>query len=1020
MPYYDFNDNLTYIEDFHDDVSVSTLTLSVRLGNVLKHNNILTLGQLFSLKDTEIKSLKNAGAKCVSEVAALKKLYYIPFELKNPYPTLSKENESILNELRTILNIDDKHYQRLYLLLSCSVHFGESLEDAITSSTLFKHLLCLNIIKKNDNESIESIFNLLSKTLKVSVDTLKMSVNPLEFLSHQTYVADVNTTHNEVSPLLENTNLIYDYPHEQKVKDFKIPTRLYNSLDSDHIVTLGELFGLRNLQNLGNIGGSTVKEVDKLKKSFLRNPLKDINCQIDEEVSPEDLGTLFKVLGISKDENKTLNSFAFLGQNNVNAMSVIASTNIFKYYLLKFLKDKIFVDLVCSASLDMVADKLGVLSAGALNQILSNSYYHNYLHVFGKQVSLLDAKSVICSFFKENNKEKDIVLKRLNGMTLEEVGEQNGNTRERIRQIVVKFSSYYKEKMLFTKEGQYLKLFTQYDWSNQKSHFASIFDLPEHTVDFYENVLLEKIGETSLLDLYYEPTLSASAKGKLLSCLNDVALNIDGLFIKNNRISVLTYFFSHVVKDYRFKSNAEIVEKYTAFISGIQGASFDKLGIKERYISTRTTNSNSNFILTATGASRFYDIDTHNYQTLLEILPLYENVELSTLKILKDFPELKEQLDIQDHYELHKILRILADRYPDKFTNITLTRSPYVTFGQNSIENQALEMLKEYTELSREDFSSLFYDKYGIDPQGFQANYLVKLKEYYTNSTKMYSCVLIAVPQELRSSLEDFTQGEFVGYKDLNAKYQSLLNSLDDSYRSKLPQNIPEKLISELGFNHFAQAQYDGGFCVRKCFNSASAYCNHLFDGKDVVDLTSYPKSIRYGFAGFFNEHLGNLGFIENKPYIYTKFSILGISENDIKDFIECLKTFIEENNIKYFMQSTLLKAGFKHKLNDLFIDNETLFSSLVRYGLDGYIGTIFGTVHSLIFAKRGEVREMIVSNYVKQFVSFNGIAFKDIIKAVKDDCGVQIYNYDLVTYLSKFDEFYVDNEQKRVLIVAK
>lgn len=77
----------------------------------------------------------------------------------------------------------------------------------------------------------------------------------------------------------------------------------------------------------------------------------------------------------------------------------------------------------------MVADKLGVLSAGALNQILSNSYYHNYLHVFGKQVSLLDAKSVICSFFEENNKEKDIVLKRLNGMTLEEVGEQNGNTR---------------------------------------------------------------------------------------------------------------------------------------------------------------------------------------------------------------------------------------------------------------------------------------------------------------------------------------------------------------------------------------------------------------------------------------------------------------------------------------------------------------------------------------------------------------------------------------------------------------
>ena len=88
-------------------------------------------------------------------------------------------------------------------------------------------------------------------------------------------------------------------------------------------------------------------------------------------------------------------------------------------------------------------------------------------------------------------------------------------------------------------------------------------------------------------------------------------------------------------------------------------------------------------ILNRQGTRRYYEFFNHNYEKLFEVLSGYTNEKMSTIKLLKDFPELKDILGIDDHYELHAIIRMLSRRYKNKIPNISVSRSPMLTFGNN-------------------------------------------------------------------------------------------------------------------------------------------------------------------------------------------------------------------------------------------------------------------------------------------------------------------------------------------------
>ena len=56
---------------------------------------------------------------------------------------------------------------------------------------------------------------------------------------------------------------------------------------------------------------------------------------------------------------------------------------------------------------------------------------------------------------------------------------------------------------------------------------------------------------------------------------------------------------------------------------------------------------------------RYYDMDGRDFTELLNALNLesYENIELSTMKFVEDYPEILAKYDIRDQYELHNTLQ---------------------------------------------------------------------------------------------------------------------------------------------------------------------------------------------------------------------------------------------------------------------------------------------------------------------------------------------------------------------------
>jgi hypothetical protein len=104
-----------------------------------------------------------------------------------------------------------------------------------------------------------------------------------------------------------------------------------------------------------------------------------------------------------------------------------------------------------------------------------------------------------------NDKERRILLSRLHGMTLDEIGKQHKVTRERIRQIVVK--CLRNKPAVF--EDKYIPLFNKYNFSLKD--FISIFN-EENFVYNYLTITSTQHGELPLNKLLNDETVNDEIK----------------------------------------------------------------------------------------------------------------------------------------------------------------------------------------------------------------------------------------------------------------------------------------------------------------------------------------------------------------------------------------------------------------------------------------------------------------------------------------------------------------------------
>ena len=108
---------------------------------------------------------------------------------------------------------------------------------------------------------------------------------------------------------------------------------------------------------------------------------------------------------------------------------------------------------------------------------------------------------------------------------------------------------------------------------------------------------------------------------------------------------------------------------------------------------------------------RYYDVDGRDYSELLDELNLdsFEDVEISTYKLMTDHMDIMKRYDIRDQYELHNLLRKIVPE--GSYHDFKCGRMPMILFGSFDRDAVIEEMVIENAPIEVEELANLIHEE---------------------------------------------------------------------------------------------------------------------------------------------------------------------------------------------------------------------------------------------------------------------------------------------------------------------
>ena len=324
----------------------------------------------------------------------------------------------------------------------------------------------------------------------------------------------------------------------------------------------------------------------------------------------------------------------------------------------------------------------------------------------------------------EDSRKRQIMLDRFDGKTLEEIGRQYNVTRERIRQIYSETLREVRRENKHPYEDKYIGFFQQYEIS--KDDFILAFNEPSGTYGYLKAITPNNPNKKRLKFALEDDNIPLDMRENLKKVIYKGFILVNGRYIKKNGAALLDYYVeNHCINLTKFE---DFMQDYQDFLEGYSKEVFEIDALScERHLAYSMC-----VLWSPRKRFRYYNIQSRNYDNLLEKINIlqYDGLEISTLKIFRENPELMEQYDIHDEYELHNLLRKISDKLDNK---IKFTRMPTIEVGDVNRDAQVWSLLVQYAPISIKDFSMLYEKKYGVKAQTVSANYLTKFLEYCKN-----------------------------------------------------------------------------------------------------------------------------------------------------------------------------------------------------------------------------------------------------------------------------------------------
>ena len=777
------------------------------------------------------------------------------------------------------------------------------------------------------------------------------------------------------------------------VEDLNIPIRAKNSLRRSNILYVSELANknLSDLLILKNMGNKTANivllEVNKILSDYILINNSDIK---NVPKTPENLkliDELINFFGQTKefwedkitDINKQYPTVR--GESLIYCLYKQSATrNALKNFIMNLLEKN-----ENKISKHLLDNKLPqhLYNTTLAEEILIEMEMDNSIDIIG--MSIIRKYPSIHDFLKQvtDERTKEFLFYKLNGYTLAEIGKKFGVTRERVRQIINK--ALKRRPQL--REDKYLYLYNNYNFTEED--FLLAFDESIEVYNYLEIVSVNSKNLRKPLDeeLLTDNNIPIEFRKLAERAIYKKFVFLDGSYVKKSRSDLAKY----VIKKYCTE-----ITKFDDFIE-LYKIQLEDLGLQDNaslHIESRTYENKllaSDHVLWNFGRSfRYYNIKEKDFSDLFTAIVLneYDNIEISTLKFFRDYPDLMQQYDIRDEYELHNLLKKV---YPNEKNKIIFNRMPTIEIGKVDRDEQVLELLLQYAPISAEDLANKYEETYGIKASTVLANYLANFDTYYYNG--IYSI-----------SSDNLPLIQYERMKEVLIEPFYLITEIRDIFLLEFPEaradSINPYVLKTLGFRVYS------GYVINKEYDNANDYFKEILTANEIVDARKFKSQLQsiVNYSSILYKLRSEYEIIEFLPLQYInikRLNKIGVSKLDLEKYTEEVGNIYKIGD--FFTIYSLRRKGFAHELDNLGFD-EWFYSSLLLENKELFSYQRVGG-NRLFLRGKGNAQ---MSNMLKWILEKQiKIDLYDLLDLLKNDYNIIIPKEKILEMIKGTDLYY-------------
>lgn len=860
-------------------ISIDSIGLSVRSVNALRRIEVHTVGQMMEYDEERLLQVRNLGQKSVKEILA-KIEEYKDLEESGWVPEEEREQPDV--DVQAWMASEAGKKQILQWLQDAQIRVDVmELLSAKAYNLLMlnecEYLWQLAFRTKEDLQKIPRMDIVSAGEIARWTDAY-LCENAERIFAECCSAGQTAPTLDEMrfQPVYRESILEFVLKNDVSVDSMSISSRPKNQLQKNGFHKLSDIIFItaEELTQLPSMGKGSVDQIQEAIQDYLKIHEQRIFafCNGDVSVLWDDTAIRKKVLRLY--QNEPFVGFSLQEMTEKLELPAAVSQNQIKKVVGKLLADKKleYVDFRC-------------------------------YRLYGK----FDEFLVQCDAIDDRSKR--ILQLRLQGSTLEEIGQEYDVTRERVRQIIKKKAGDVRNRYAMITgdrwfdEDYYWYFYENYAFDRREA--STWMGIPE-TVWAYLDMMDVKQGKNDLESaLDDSENLEIGLRLKVKNYLNRNKIFVDGIWVEKKRGEMERIVARKFCQEeIPFDTFAEV---FNSFLEEEEIPYDEDLYYTDTVFRTRRNSlAEARFILWKQNEMlRYYDIDSRDYTELLEILKLdtYENVEYSTMKFMREYPQLMEKYDIRDQYELHNLLRKIVPE--GSFHDFRCSRTPHIRFGSFDRDSAILDIMIDSSPVSVHDLCQRIFEEYGYDPVVIWSNYLQAFDVYYHDG--IYAVDQKAMRADRMKALHQMLPDDFYYIEEIRRTYAKLFPDAD------LEEINPYNLKS-MGF--IVLSRY-----VVQHHSSLEAYCEHLLTRDDIVDLRPLRQRLTYVqmFSIKLMELKRNLDVIEFEPariLNFRKLARAGITKEELRAFCDAVYEFVPDG--AYFCAQSLKEDGFESELYDL------------------------------------------------------------------------------------------------------